>query len=154
MNKSNIYLKLILTIIAMFLGLNLLINTNIFNSKLFAVTQTSEFQDMFKFIMGPKSNIRGNLMVLEYPGKGIYYINLDNVDNFIEGKDYIEFALGGKKFKLPKPEPGYQTEDEEEGNETEEGEEGNSNQNNNNTNDSNDDSNNDSNNDSNDEGGG
>ncbi len=106
MKNSNLYLKIILTIIAFLLLANLFISFGASNNNVFAVTQTSEFQDQFKFLLGPKSNIKGNLMVLEYPGKGIYYINLDNIDNFFEGKTFIEFTVGGKKFTLQKPESG------------------------------------------------
>lgn len=104
MKKTGLYLKIILTIIAILLFANLFINFNFTDSKAYAVSQTSEFQNQMKFLLGPKSNVKGNLMVVEYPGKGIYHINLDNIDNFFEGKDYIEFISAGKKIKLRKPE--------------------------------------------------
>ena len=118
--NKNIYLKIILTIIAILLAMNILINTGIFDNKAFAVTQTMEFQDQFKFLLGPQSNIRGNLMVLEYPGKGIYYINLDNVESFFESKNYIEFTADRKKFKLQKPELDTKTEEEKDSDSKEE----------------------------------
>lgn len=102
-NKDS-YLKIILTVIAVLLVFNIIISwSGVTDTKAYAVGQSSEFQEQFKFILGPKSNIRGNLMVLEYPGKGIYYINLDNVNNFFEGKEHIEFTTDGKKFRLKKP---------------------------------------------------
>ncbi len=103
MKKTSIYLKIILTIIAILLLANLFVRFDITDTKAYAVSQSSEFQNQLKFLLGPKSNVKGNLMVVEYPGKGIYHINLDNIDNFFESKEYLEFTSGGKRIKLPKP---------------------------------------------------
>jgi hypothetical protein len=103
MNKKNLYLKILLTLICALLALNLMMELGIFHNDAYAVTQTSEFQDRFKFLLGKKSNITGNLMVIEYPGKGIYYINLDQVGSLFEGENYLEFKADGSRFKVPKP---------------------------------------------------
>lgn len=110
--KDNLYLKIILTIIAILLVINLFIRTDFLSDKVYGQSRNSEFQEQFKFILGPQSNIRGNLMVLEYPGRGIYYINLDNVDEFFEARYHIEFEAGSKKFKVQKPEYFIQTDRE------------------------------------------
>jgi hypothetical protein len=103
MKNKNLYLKIILTVIAILLTLNIFIRMDIFHTEAHAVTQTSEFQDRVRFLLGSKSNIVGNLMVLEYPGKGIYYINLDQIESLFEGENHVEFKADGSKFKVPKP---------------------------------------------------